>query len=94
MIRDICRDMAYDVMKIYSKASIPPLSDIRVVTLLQNYCDEFKKLTKCYNNHIKVLSYKDKLNGFLGHSTKLFDFSHCNCDSFDSCTCHKVKKFT
>ena len=37
-------------MKIYNKASIHPLSDIRIVTLLQNYYDEYKKLTKCYNN--------------------------------------------
>ena len=91
-IRDICRDVACDVMKIYNKASIHPLSDIRIVTLLQNYYDEYKKLTKCYNNCIKVQSYKDKLTVFLGHSKKLFDFAHCKCDSFDSCTCHKDKK--
>ena len=36
-IRDICRDVACDVMKIYKKASIHPLSDFRIVTLLQNY---------------------------------------------------------
>ena len=32
-----------------------------------------KKLTKCYNNRIKVQSYKDKLSVMLGLSKKLFD---------------------
>ena len=91
-IRDICRDVACDVIKIYNKASIHPLSDIRILRLLQNYYDEYKKLTKCYNNRVKVQSYIDKLSVFLDHSKKLFDFSHCKCDSFDSCTCDKDKK--
>jgi hypothetical protein len=42
-IRDICRDVACDVMKIYNKASIPSLTDIRIVTLLKNYYDKYKK---------------------------------------------------
>ena len=76
-IGNICRDVACDVMKTNSKALIPPLLDTRVVTLLQKYYDEYKKLTKFYNNRIKVQSFKYKLNAFLEQSKKLFDFAHC-----------------
>ena len=38
-----------------------------------------------------IIALKSRLTkiNFLGHSKKLFDFAHCKCDSFDSCTCHK-----
>ena len=62
------------------------------MTLLQNYFHEYKKLSKCYNNRIKVQTYKDKLTVFLRHCKKLFDFAHCKCDSFDSCFSHRDKK--
>ena len=63
------------------------------MTLLQNYYDEYKKLSKCFNNRIKVQTYKDKLTVFLGHSKKLFDFAHCKCDSLTTVFVLKTKKF-
>ena len=61
------------------------------MTLLQNCFNQFKKLTKCYNKRIKVQSCKGKLSVFSGHSKKLFDFAHCEYDSYDACIFHKDK---
>lgn len=91
-ISTICRDVACDVVKIYNIASIPPLTEKRIAALLKDYHAKYQNLMKSYKNRINVKSYKDKLDGFLNDSKKLFDFASCKCNSFESCTCSKDKK--
>jgi hypothetical protein len=88
-ISTICKDVARDVVKIYNIASIPPLTEKLIAPLLKDYHAKYQNLVKSYKNRINVKSYKDKLDGFLNDSKKLFDFASCKCNFFESCICSK-----
>ena len=88
----ICKEVCSEVMTIYASASIPSLSETRIIELLKKYHSKYTSLLKSYKARCNVESFKSKTDEFLDDSKILFDFACCKCDSFDSCSCSKAKK--
>ncbi|CAG9791464.1 unnamed protein product [Diatraea saccharalis] len=72
---------------IWQTASIPTVTQTRIVQMLKAYHLKCKNLLKS----IKRFS-PDKLNSFQQSSKILFDISACKCKEFAQCICPKDKK--
>lgn len=76
---------------IWTKASIPIVSNVRVTQLLTAYFNKYLSLIR-YPKSKRNDSYDNKVKCFLESSNKLFDIAACKCTSFENCSCTKPKK--
>lgn len=81
-VLDICKKVIIDVKSIWQKASLPVISDQRIIQKLKDYNEKYKVIKK--NKSVS------KIKTFKNNSLKLFDISSCKCATFNSCNC-KIK---
>lgn len=89
---EISKDVTRQVQDIWRKASIPTVSDDRILKVLPLYHAKILKILKPYKGRQKNEAYNAKLESFREEArTKLFDVAACKCD-FVSCNCDKLRK--
>lgn len=83
----------YDkLLEIWENASIPVLSNARIMTLIRAYHEKYMRLLKQPKSKLSSEQYKKRLEQFQQESReKLFDIAACKCD-FILCKCEKSKK--
>ena len=91
-LKDIVKTVNDRVISIYSRASIPAVSVMRVNELILGYHTKYRNLMKNYKSQINSSKQSGKFDAFKEHSNLLFDFAACKCKSFECCVCVKGKK--
>lgn len=86
---NIARIVARKIILLFEKASIPPLSERRVVAMIKTYHDKYYQIRKSYLRDQTKESFKQKLEAFKRSSTFLFDVAACKCPIVIECTCKK-----
>lgn len=81
--------VAKKVKHIFEKASIPTVSDYRIVQLIDAYYEKYCKLRKSYRRDNAKPDFKKKIDEFKNQATKLFDVSACKCVMHVNCSCNK-----
>lgn len=77
---------------IWEKASIPVLSNARIMTLIRTYHEKYMRLLKQPKAKQSSEIYQKRLEQFKQESReKLFDIAACKC-VFVSCKCERIKK--
>src|SRR6266496_4214024 len=89
---EIVGHVAFDVEKIWIKASVPVLSQQRVRDLVKTYYDQYRNLMKPYKERKTNKQYMERVSLFQQNSNKLFDIAACKCLDFSACHCHKDNK--
>lgn len=76
---------------LWSKASIPVVSDQEILHLIKNYHEKVRKIKKPIKSR-NTDSMEQRMQKFRQDAkTKLFDISSCKCLDFISCKCtHKI----
>ena len=63
----------------FEKASIPTVSEYRIVQLITEYHDRYYNLRKSYNRDRNKASFKQTFDDIKHKSTLLFDVAACQC---------------
>ncbi|ESO04220.1 hypothetical protein HELRODRAFT_172570 [Helobdella robusta] len=85
------KDLSKKIQNIWIKASIPIVSNDRVLQLLKSYFEKYLTL-KRYPKSKRHDSFEKKLKCFSDLSKRLFDVASCKCVLFEACVCLKNKK--
>lgn len=88
-VSEIAEKVAIELEQIWRKASIPVVSQKRVVQKIRQYNDKYRGYIKHYKERQNRVSYKAQLKTFKDESKQLFDLAACKCD-FNDCKCDKV----
>lgn len=81
--------VAKKVMVLYKNASIPTVSEYRIIQLINVYHDKYYKLRKSYNRDKEKEFFRKRIEHFKKKAAKLFDVSACKCIMNFNCHCKK-----
>ena len=91
-VAEICDELAKKVKEIWTRASIPTVSEIRIIQLIKVHHEKYLKLIR-YPKSKKNQSYEQKLTEFNEQcNTALFDIAACKCVDFSQCSCERLMK--
>lgn len=82
--------VANKIIGFYQKASIPTVTDKRIVQLINALHDKYYSLRKSYTRDKNKDSFKQKIDEFKQKCTLLFDVAACKCPIFINCICNKI----
>ena len=91
-VKEIIRSVVARVQCIYGNASIPSVGKDRCNKLIFDYHSKYINLIINNKSLNSSQEYQDKIKKFKEHAKILFDFSACKCNSFENCSCPKIKK--
>lgn len=86
----VANTVANKVISLYKKASIPTVSDKRIVQLLNALHDKYYGLRKSHSRDKNKESFIKKLNEFKYKCSLLFDVAACKCPIVLNCNCSKT----
>lgn len=86
----VANTVAGKIVCLYNRASIPTVSDKRVVQLLTALHDKYYSLRKSHTRDKNKEVFKRNLDDFKKKCCLLFDIAACKCPIALECTCHKT----
>lgn len=86
---DVASTVAKQIKFLYNKASIPALSDCRIVKLIDVYHDSYVNIKKSYKRDKDKPAFKSRLEDFKHKAKSLFDVAACKCPIIVNCICKK-----
>ncbi|GBL94334.1 hypothetical protein AVEN_112649-1 [Araneus ventricosus] len=78
------------IKDVFGRASIPTVSEKRIVQLINAYYAKYCKLRRSYDRDKSKTFFKLKLDVFKEKSTLVFDVAVCKCPIVVECTCNKT----
>ena len=88
----IADSVAKKLKEIYIKASIPTVSQTRVLQKIKTYHSQYIKIKSDYRNIHRCPALQSKVDAFKTAACNLFDIAACKCPDFWTCSCTKEKK--
>lgn len=82
--------VAPKVKALYDKASIPTVTNYRIIQLIISYHDSYRKLMKSFKRDKEKETFQKKVAEFKAKALFLFDIAACKCTMTYSCSCQKV----
>lgn len=91
-VTEVSEVVASEIEELWTKASIPIVTHVRVLQLIRSYHTKYKGLLKSIKGKQISKHYQAKFKAFREEAKlKLFDISACKCE-FSSCSCEKSRK--
>lgn len=91
-VSEIASTVALKLQNVYSKASIPSLSLLRIIAMIKNYHKKYRGMMKSNVSKKDTNAYKQKLSLFLSQANILFDVAACKCKDIVNCSCKLESK--
>lgn len=86
----VASTVANKIIGLYQKASIPTVTDKRIVQLINALHDKYYSLRKSYTRDKNKDSFKQKIDEFKQKCSLLFDVAACKCPIVVNCICNKT----
>ena len=88
---EIAKSLSEKIASIWKKASIPCITEKRIVKKIIDYQKSYRNILK--SAHKKNIAFKERSEAFCKEAKcKLFDVSCCKCDPITKCRCIKAMK--
>lgn len=92
-VKDVAEQVTSDLKALWARASIPCISDKKILEKVRAYHDKYRSILKPYKERKTNAKYAAKLEMFAEEArSKLFDISACKCSDWMKCRCSKKKK--
>lgn len=86
----VASTVAKKIIGLYDKASIPTVTEYRVIQLISSYYESYSKLRKSFHRDKDKPAFKLKLDNFKEKGCSLFDIAACKCVIVaNDCSCKK-----
>lgn len=92
LVAESCEEVSTKLEEIWNRASIPIIDHRSIERRIRSYYDKYRSLLKPFKARKDVESYRQQLFRFRQNAQILFDIATCRCESFDNCTCEKIRK--
>lgn len=86
----VASTVANKIIGLCQKASIPTVTDKRIVQLINALHDKYYSLRKSYTRDKNKDSFKQKIDEFKQKCSLLFDVAACKCPIVVNCICNKT----
>lgn len=93
--RKVCISKVFEIVArkiciLYEKASIPTLTEFRVIQITNAYYKAYNRLRKSYNRDKDKAIFQKNILDFKKNAFKLFDIAVCKCVIILNCICKKT----